>query len=93
MFAVQGIDQGFYSALQAQRFQTFKTFLAMKLQPKEVVAMLTVDQLLDNRETGAVRRILQGLLDDYGDSPTFNAQSAWLDLKNRWAGCARSTTR
>lgn len=88
LFAVEGIDSAFSSALTAQRFQTFKTFLSMKLQPMEVNAMMTVDDLLDNRETAAVRKILEQLLSDYADSPDFDAHSAWLDLKEKWNGWA-----
>jgi hypothetical protein len=93
MFSVEGIDKGFTSALVAQRFETFKTFVVMKITAKEVTAMWTVDDFLNNRETAAVRRILDQLLDLYADdqaSPDFDAHEAWMDLKQRWDGWVKN---
>ena len=90
IFNVQGIDASFSAALNAQRFETLKTYVAMKLEPAEVTAMMNVDDFLNNRETGAVRRIMQQLLDAYGEDSTsdFDAHDAWIDLKQRWEGWA-----
>jgi hypothetical protein len=93
MFNVEGIDKGFSTALVAQRFETFKAFVVMKITAKELTAMWTVDDFLNNRETAAVRKILEQLLDLYVDdhaSPDFNAHEAWMDLRQRWDGWAKN---
>jgi hypothetical protein len=93
MFSVEGIDKGFTTALVAQRFETFKAFVVMKITAKEVTAMWTVDDFLNNRETAAVRRILEQLLDLYADdqaSPDFSAHEAWMDLRQRWDGWVKN---
>jgi hypothetical protein len=93
MFNVEGIDKGFTTALVAQRVETIKAFVVMTITAKEVVAMWTVDDFLNNRETAAVRKILEQLLDLYMDdqaSPDFNAHDAWVDLRQRWDGWAKN---
>ncbi len=42
-----------------------------------------VDEVLDQHETTAVRKILEALMKFYGDGD-FDAHAAWLDLKRRW---------
>ncbi|MFZ0956327.1 MAG: hypothetical protein WAN60_08285, partial [Candidatus Sulfotelmatobacter sp.] len=42
MLNVEGIDSGFASALAAERIETLKTFIAMKLEPKDTPMMMTV---------------------------------------------------
>jgi hypothetical protein len=88
---VQGIDRASTSALTAQGFQTFQGFLAMKVQEQDYswamhLSIHGLDDILDNRETKAVRKILEQLLEYYLDiePADFNAADAWRDLKKKW---------
>ena len=91
VFNVQGIDDGFYSALTAERGDTIAAYIKMKLTTQEFTMMMSLDDFLNNRETAAVRRILDQVLDNYldaGDDDDFHAHDAWIDLKQRWDGWA-----
>jgi hypothetical protein len=88
LFAVDGFDQAFSSALMAQRVQTLGTFLKMKLEPLDHAFMPTIDDFLNSRENTAVRKIMEQLLKLHGNSATFESRSAWLDLKQRWQALA-----
>jgi hypothetical protein len=90
VFKVQGIDV-FDSVLASQIGPTIVAFIAMVAQEEGWPFLPTVEDLLDNRETTAVRKILEKLLDYYSDGDMdFNAHDAWVDLKDQWGTWAIS---
>ena len=89
MMGTEGIDKGLYSALTAERGQTFLTYIKMKLSD-DTDWTPTIDEYLEARETSAVRKIMEQLLVTHAsdDSDIFDAHAAWIDLKDRWAAWA-----
>ena len=87
-----GNDGATKAILNSERGRTIAAFVAMELQEKEGAFLGSLDDFLDNREEGIVKRILAGLLDDYSreQASDFDAHFAWKDLQGRWASWAAS---
>jgi hypothetical protein len=85
LFNVQQIDRGFYSALTAERGKTFFAFIKMKISD-DFAYTPTIDDYIDARETSAVRKILEQLIENWAndDGTVFDAHEAWVDLRQRW---------
>lgn len=86
IFKIQGIDKAFYDEMAAERGETVAAYIKMRFTPKEFTMMSGLDDLLNNRETAAVRRMLEEMLDYYSDvdAANFTAEYAWIDLKEHW---------
>lgn len=85
LFDVQQIDSGFYSALTAERGKTFVAFIKMKISD-DYAYTPTIDDYIDARETSAVRKIMEQMIEYWADDDgtVFDAHDAWVDLRQRW---------
>jgi len=86
LMRIQGIDV-FQSILNSERGQSLVAYIKMKFQDNDWPMVNSVDDILDNRETAAVRKTLETILEAYSGSLStsldFDSRSAWEDLKLR----------
>jgi hypothetical protein len=87
IFNVEGISADFYSALTTEQSQTLIAAMAFaeNVTRQQFTMMTNLDDFLNNRETGAVRRVLEQAFEHHADTDNeFDARNAWVDMAKRW---------
>jgi len=84
---IEGISTDLYSMLTTEQSQTLIAAMAFaaNVTRQQFAAMSNLDDFLNNRETGAVRRVLDQAFEHYADTDhQFEAHHAWVDMAKRW---------